>query len=201
MISKTTNHPQQCIVGVVVIFSLLLLTACGTDQPAAPLSTIAPGDPVEVNMFTLTSSSFEDNGIIADLYTYSMGSQCSGENFSPPLTWSGAPEGTASYLLTMVDPDGGNWVHWLLVNIPADTTSLEEIINGPETGIAGRNSFGSNGYGGPGPPSGTHRYVFTLYALDTTLDVAPGVTLREVTQLIKDHVLGQCQLTGLRPAN
>jgi len=152
-------------------------------------------------MFTLTSSAFTDNGIIADLYTYSMGSQCNGENFSPPLNWSGAPEGTVSYLLTMIDPDGGNWVHWLLVNIPADTTSLEEVINGPETGTAGRNSFGGNGYGGPCPPSGTHRYVFTLYALDATLDVAPGVTLREVTPLIQDHILGQCQLTGLRSAN
>jgi len=151
-------------------------------------------------MFTLTSSTFADNGNIADLYAYSMGSQCSGQNFSPPLSWSGAPEGTASYLLTMIDPDGGNWVHWLLVNIPADLTSLEEVINGPETGIAGRNSFGANGYGGPCPPSGTHRYVFTLYALDTTLEASPGVTLKEVIPLIKDHILGQCQLTGLRSA-
>lgn len=151
-------------------------------------------------MFTLTSSAFAENGNIADLYTYSMGNQCSGENFSPPLAWSGAPESAKSFLLTMIDPDGGNWVHWLLVNIPADTTSLEEAVNGQEIGIPGRNSFGENGYGGPCPPSGTHRYVFTLYALDTTLESAAGVTLKEVNSLIKGHILGQCQLTGLRSA-
>lgn len=196
MITKTTS----CVVGLVVLFCLLLLTACVANQPAAPLSTIAPVDAVEVNMFTLTSSAFADNGTIADMYTYSMGKQCSGENYSPPLAWSGAPQGAKSFLLTMIDPDGGNWVHWLLVNVPADTNSLEETANGPEIGIPGRNSFGGNGYGGPCPPSGTHRYVFTLYALDTTLDASPGVTLKEVNLLIKGHILGQCQLTGLRSA-
>ncbi len=200
MIATTTNHPKLWVLGIGVLICQFLLAACAANQPAAPLSTIAPVDAVEVDMFTLTSSAFAENGNIADLYTYSMGKQCSGENFSPPLAWSGAPESAKSFLLTMIDPDGGNWVHWLLVNIPADTTSLEEAVNGPEIGIPGRNSFGENGYGGPCPPSGTHRYVFTLYALDTTLESAAGVTLKEVNSLIKGHILGQCQLTGLRSA-
>lgn len=151
-------------------------------------------------MFTLTSSAFQDNGSIADKYTYHMGTQCSGENFSPALSWSGPPEGVKSFLLTVVDPDGGNWVHWLLLNIPADASSLEEAVDGPGIGTAGRNSFGKTGYGGPCPPSGTHHYIFTLYALDTTLDVNAGLTLKEVTPLIKDHILASCQLTGLRAA-
>jgi len=196
VITKTPN----CAVGSVVLFCLLLLTACVANQPAAQLSTVTPVDAVEVDMFTLTSSAFADNGYIADRYTYSMGKQCSGENYSPPLAWSGAPQGAKSFLLTMIDPDGGNWVHWLLVNIPADTKSLEEAANGPEIGIPGRNGFGGNGYGGPCPPSGTHRYIFTLYALDTTIETATVFTLEEVNSLIKGHILGECQLTGLRSA-
>ena len=98
----------------------------------------------------------------------------------------------------MVDPDGGNWVHWLLLDIPADATSLPEAINGPAVGIPGRNSFGENGYGGPCPPSGTHRYIFTLYALDTTLNATPGISLKDAKSLFENHILAQCELTGLR---
>lgn len=151
-------------------------------------------------MFVLSSSAFENNGTIPEKYAYKLGTQCNGDNYSPPLGWSGAPAGTESFLLTVIDPDGGNWVHWLLVDIPADLNALTEVVNGSEEGIAGRNSFGGNGYGGPCPPSGTHRYIFTLYALDTTLEVDPGVSLEEVTPLFKDHILAQCQLVGLKSA-
>ncbi len=149
-------------------------------------------------MFSLSSPAFSDGGFIAEKYAYKLGKQCSGENYSPPLEWKGVPEGTKSLLLTMIDPDGGNWVHWLLANIPADAGSLAEAVNGPDTGIAGRNDFGGVGYSGPCPPSGTHHYVFTLYALDTVLDVKPGVSYKTIVPLYRDHVLGKAVLTGLK---
>lgn len=149
-------------------------------------------------MFTLTSDAFKAGEEIPDKYTYKLGAQCNGENYSPPLHWEGAPDETRSFVLTVIDPDGGNWVHWLLLNIPADITALPEAVNGPLIGIAGKNSFRETGYGGPCPPSGTHRYIFTLYALDTTLQVQPGTALTEVKPLLENHVLDQCELTALR---
>lgn len=168
-------------------------------SPTAP-SVEATVATEEVNMFTLSSTAFTDGGFIGEKYAYKMGRQCSGENYSPPLAWKDAPAGTQSLLLTVIDPDGGNWVHWLLVNIPADLTSLSEEIGGPAVGVSGRNDFGGLGYGGPCPPSGTHHYVFTLYALDTILEIKPGLALKAVSSLFKDHVLGKAVLTGLKKA-
>ena len=179
---------------MMTIIATLLLTGCavGGNQATAAV------DQQEEDMFKLTSVSFATGEEIPDRYTYKLGSQCSGENYSPALSWEGAPQGTETYVLTMIDPDGGNWVHWLLLNIPADTASLPETIGGPAVGIAGKNSFDASAYGGPCPPSGTHHYVFTLYALDTTLDVAPGITYQAARELFEDHILARCELTGLR---
>lgn len=199
----------------IFLLSSLLFAGCvnnavkspapSADAPASPVpipsAEIDPGFATgEVEMFVLSSSAFSDGGVIGEKYTYKMGRQCSGENYSPPLEWKGTPPGTQSLLLTMIDPDGGNWVHWILANIPADTTSLPEKIGGPLVGVPGRNDFGETGYGGPCPPSGTHRYVFTLYALDTTLDVKSGVTLKTLIPYYKDHILGKSVLTGLKKA-
>lgn len=184
-----------------LMFIYVGLSGCSADPTAMPVASSQPERiSEEGDMFVLISSAFENNGAIPEKYAYKLGTQCKGENYSPPLGWSGAPAGTESFLLTVIDPDGGNWVHWLLVNIPADLNALTEVVNGPEEGIAGHNSFGKNGYGGPCPPSGTHRYIFTLYALDTILEVEPGVSLEEVTPLFKNHILAQCQLVGLKSA-
>ena len=148
----------------------------------------------------LTSSAFEHDGFIPEKYAYKMGSQCNGENYSPPLEWNAIPQGTQSFLLTVVDPDGGNWVHWVLYDIPPDTIFLSSEINGPEIGTAGSNDFGKIGYGGPCPPSGIHHYVFTLYALDTMLGLKEGSSLKAVLPHIKDHTLEQTSLTGLKKA-
>lgn len=196
---------------VIYVFLLLILAGCAV-QPSPTADTATPFFPTllptdvmetatqEVDMFKLTSPVFSDNGFIAEKYSYKLGRQCSGENYSPPLEWKGVPEGTQTLLLTMIDPDGGNWVHWVLVNIPSDVTSLPEEIGGPAIGIAGTNDFGSIGYGGPCPPSGTHHYIFTLYALDTTLNVQTGATLKAITPLYQDHILGKAVLTGLKKA-
>ncbi len=177
------------------------ITETATMSPAAPSISMETSEVTEeVKMFSLSSTAFPDGGFISEKYTYKLGRQCSGENYSPPLEWKDAPAGTQSLLLTVIDPDGGNWVHWLLANIPADLTSLPESIGGPAVGVAGKNDFGDLGYGGPCPPSGTHHYVFTLYALDVMLDVKPGATYKAVAPLYKDHVLGKAILTGLKKA-
>jgi Raf kinase inhibitor-like YbhB/YbcL family protein len=147
---------------------------------------------------TLTSPAFQDSAEMADRYTYKLGSQCNGENFSPALEWTGVPAGTQSLALTIVDPDGGNWTHWLLFNLPPETTSLPEAVNGPDIGTKGKNDFGTLGYGGPCPPGGTHHYIFTLYALDTTLDLQEGAQRKDFETAIKGHILARAQLTGLR---
>ena len=135
---------------------------------------------------------------MADKYTYKMGGQCDGENYSPTLAWTGAPAETGSFAVTLVDPDGGNWVHWVQFNIPAEVTSLPETIAGPAVGVKGNNGFYSLGYGGPCPPGGTHHYVFTLYALDTALELDEGATLNAVLAAMEGHILAEAQLTGLR---
>jgi Raf kinase inhibitor-like YbhB/YbcL family protein len=183
----------------VVILLGLLVAGCGNQ--AASSTQISPIETIEeVVTLKLTSSAFEPDGFIPEKYTYKMGSQCTGENYSPPLEWNAIPQGTQSLLLTMVDPDGGNWVHWVLYNIPPELAVLTSEINGPDIGIAGKNDFGKGGYGGPCPPSGIHHYVFTLYALDTMLELKVGVTLKAVLPLIKDHILEQTSLTGLKKA-
>lgn len=136
--------------------------------------------------------------MIPDKYAYNLGSQCGGDNYSPPLAWTDAPDGTQSFAILVSDPDGRDWVHWLQFNIPAKTTSLPESIGGPSVGVKGVNDFGGLGYGGPCPPSGTHRYIFSLYALDVTLSLSEGASRTQFESAIAGHVLGKTQLAGLR---
>lgn len=159
------------------------------------MASCIPASPVG---FVLTSSGFSEGGTIPDKYVYRLEGQCNGDNFSPPLSWTGAPDGTQSFAILVTDPDGGDWVHWLQFNIPASMTSLPESVGGPGTGIKGTNNFGESGYGGPCPPSGTHRYIFTLYALDMTLSLSEGASRTQFESAIDGHVLGKAQLTGLR---
>lgn len=170
---------------------------------AVLLAACSPTPPVEesevaMDNLTLTSAAFSEGGTIPDSYTYNLRGQCTGGNFSPPLAWTGAPDGTQSFAILMSDPDGGNWLHWLQFNIPANASGLNEAIGGPDAGVKGMNDFGELGYGGPCPPSGTHRYIFTLYALDTTLSLAEGASRGQFESAIKGHVVGTTQLIGLR---
>ncbi|MFH1020769.1 MAG: YbhB/YbcL family Raf kinase inhibitor-like protein [Pseudomonadota bacterium] len=154
-------------------------TIMGVSMPSRTiLFSLLPGlfFPALASAVTLTSSAFADNGVIPDEFTYSLGSQCSGSNLSPPLTIGAVPVGTQSLALTVIDPDGGNWVHWKAWNIPADTTSLPENISSTAGFNQSVNDFGTAGYGGPCPPTPDHHYVFTLYALDTTFTTEPSAT-------------------------
>ncbi len=138
----------------------------------------------------LRSLAFEHGGEIPSLFT------CDGSDISPPLQIGDVPEGTASLALVMDDPDapGGTFDHWVVWNIPAQTT---EIASGTEPqGVEGRTDFGRMGYGGPCPPSGTHRYMFKLYALDTVLDLARNARKDDLEAAMQGHILAEALLEG-----
>lgn len=167
-------------------------------QPGPSAIPGATSTPTQSAAFTLTSSAFNDGELIPLKYVYALGEQCSGQNYSPPLSWSGAPTGVQSFAITVSDPNADNWVHWVQFNIPGGQSSLPEAVGGPDLGLKGSNDFGKLGYGGPCPPFGTHNYIFTLYALDTTLSLPQGATLAQLKAAMQGHILKQAQLTGKR---
>ena len=144
----------------------------------------------------LTSSAFTEGSMIPGDYG------CKGRNISPPLAWISAPEGTKSFALICNDPDAsaGDWVHWVIYNIPATMHELKENISPDKTlengVLQGINDFQKYGYGGPCPPGVTHRYYFTLYALDTELTTGPGLSKKELLRAMKGHVLAKAELMG-----
>jgi len=139
----------------------------------------------------LTSADFPEGGDIPSRYT------CDGANVSPGLRFHGLPENTKSLAMLVIDPDapGGKFTHWIAWNIPPETT--EFTAGSVPNGVAqGMNDFGKEGYGGPCPPSGIHRYIFHLYALDFAPRL-PSATHRSAFEnAIKGHVLGEATLTG-----
>jgi Raf kinase inhibitor-like YbhB/YbcL family protein len=167
---------------------LVALVGCQGKQPteAAPV-----GQNLQVE-----SSAFADGATIPVRYT------CDGQDVSPPLSWTEPPAGTRSLALIFDDPDApvGTWVHWVLFDLPAATRSLAEGIPADEAvagGVHGSNSWKRLGYGGPCPPKGsTHRYVFKLYALNTSLALVAGATKGNIEEAMSGHILAQGQLTG-----
>ena len=137
----------------------------------------------------VTSPDFEANAMIPAKFT------CQGENISPALRINNIPEGTKSLVLIVDDPDAatGTWVHWVVYNIDP----VETIVQGEIPGAQGINDFNKLNYGGPCPPSGTHRYFFKVYALDTKLDLESGLSKQAVLAVMKRRVLDQAVLMGL----
>jgi len=116
---------------------------------------------------------------------------------SPPISILNLPEGTQALAIVMIDPDGHDWVHWLAANVPvAEEIPQNSSIDMAKQMVQGRNSFGSNGYGGPTPPSGTHTYVFTVYALSEPLTLEDGFKLKAFKQALEGKVLAQAEMTG-----
>lgn len=149
----------------------------------------------------IRSSAFEPGHAIPRRHTGD------GEDISPPLSWSGVPEGTAELALIVDDPDAPTaepWVHWILTGIPASVSGLPEGFHGASvpTGhaglVQGKNSWGTIGYRGPAPPRGhgVHHYHFRLYALDTPLGLAPGSDKAAVVRAIDGHGLAQAEIVG-----
>jgi Raf kinase inhibitor-like YbhB/YbcL family protein len=167
----------------------ILLTSCSATQTATPEADMS---------LELKSDAFVNGQSIPAKYS------CIGKNISPALTWNDPPAGTQSFALIVDDPDApvGTWVHWVLFNIPADERSLPEDL--PVTGknvdpnaiYFGKNSSGNTRYDGPCPPSGTHRYFFKLYALDSLVNLLPGATKDELLKAMQGHILAQGELMG-----
>lgn len=144
-----------------------------------------------VKMITLTSPAFEDNGKLPEKYT------CDGAGISPPLTINGTVTGTKSYALTVDDPDApsGTFHHWLVWNIQPKTMNIPEN-SVPPGAIEGTNSTSKQSYTAACPPTGTHRYIFTIYALDKTLLLGSDVDRDAFDVAIQGHVLSQSTLTA-----
>jgi hypothetical protein len=145
---------------------------------------------------SITSPSFEMNCTIPARFT------CDGENISPQLIFSNIPVETKSLALTMEDPDvprtikpDGMWNHWVVWNMLPTVAGIGEGSDAP--GIVGVNSRGNNKYGGPCPPDREHRYIFTLYALDSTLDLAKSSSKDELFVALDSHIIDQAKLVGL----
>jgi Raf kinase inhibitor-like YbhB/YbcL family protein len=142
----------------------------------------------------LISSAFKNGASIPEQFT------CKGQNINPPLSIVSVPEQAKSLALIMHDPDalGSDFVHWLIWDIPANTKAIG-TNSVPVGAVQGVNGFGSNNYGGPCPPSGsgTHRYIFELYALDTSLSLSADSTRDKLQYALESHVLAQSNLTGL----
>jgi Raf kinase inhibitor-like YbhB/YbcL family protein len=174
-----------------LLAGLLLLAAC---QPGGSETLLEQGT---VPALQLESSAFSPGQAIPQRYT------CDGEDISPSLSWSEPLSDTQSLAILCEDPDapGGTWNHWVFFNVLPTTRSLPEgvppdqVVEG--VGVQGSNSWQRVGYGGPCPPSGSvHRYVFKVYALDTTLDLGVGADAKDVKKAMAGHVLAEGQLTG-----
>jgi Raf kinase inhibitor-like YbhB/YbcL family protein len=151
-------------------------------------------------MMSILSTTFENGGEIPEIYT------CEGDDISPPLSFSGVPEGARTLALIVDDPDAPDpnaprttWVHWVLYNLPADAAALAE--NAAQRGLPqgtkhGTNDWGRTGYGGPCPPVGRHRYFHKLYALDVQLPDLRAPTKKELERAMKGHVVAEASLIG-----
>lgn len=162
---------------------LLLAITCATIQGQTAMPT---------KEFTLTSPAFKNNEMIPIQYT------CDGADVSPALQWHNAPKNTQSFALIVNDPDAPKkvFVHWVVFNIPGNQTELPENVKKGDF-LQGNNDFEKKSYGGPCPPSGMHHYYFTLYALDTHLNLPSEATKEELFQAMEHHVLGAAKLIGI----
>lgn len=169
------------ILSVCLLLALMLTGCGGTESSPTPEATVGAD-------LKVTSPAFEEGGTIPVQYT------CDGENVSPPLVWSASTKGAESFAVIVEDPDapGGVFTHWVLYNLSADRF---RIIENERAGVQGANDFLGLGYGGPCPPEGeAHRYYFRVYALDTTLSLRPGASVKVLREAMEGHILAQGEL-------
>lgn len=177
----------------IIYFVIIVTILCFYQSQNQSHATIEGERKMEIK---IKSPAFGEGGMIPLKYT------CDGQDISPPLSWTTVPNDTKSIALIADDPDApmGTWVHWVLFNIPANVQELPENIpphktlqNGAKHGIT---DFKKPGYGGPCPPSGTHRYYFKLYALDTEINLDSGITKKQLLKAMEGHILAEGQLMG-----
>ncbi len=165
------------------ILCCVLIVGCTADS-SAPQG--------EVSTMRIYSPEFNDNSFIPKKFT------CEGMDINPQLLFEDIPEGAESLVLILDDPDApaGTWVHWVVFNIPKDVTGIPED-SVPDNAVQGLNSWPKNNYGGPCPPSGTHRYFFKLYALDNQLELDDTATKKDVEQAMQGHIIEKAEYVGL----
>jgi Raf kinase inhibitor-like YbhB/YbcL family protein len=201
------------VLQVSALIALAVLTGCRSEAPPPQQGGAAAGPPrtgstaEEPGAIELTSPAFAQGRPIPKKYT------ADGDDVSPPLAWSGLPEGTKELALICDDPDAPDpdnprpdpWVHWVVYSIPATAKGLPETIpreprpQKPAGIVQGRNSWPAAenvGYGGPSPPKGRHRYFFRLYALDSELDAPPGLDKTRLLRAMEGHILAEGRLMG-----
>jgi Raf kinase inhibitor-like YbhB/YbcL family protein len=190
----------------VKVLPLVLVAGCAASPAASPVSTAivvtAPPSPTPTSSasqpgestmpFTLTSTAFTEGGTIPRKFS------CQGDNVSPALNWTGAPDDTASLALIVDDPDAGGFVHWVVFNMTASQSGglAEGLSSSPDAPPQGTNGTGKVGWQGPCPPSGNHHYVFTLMALDLSIDQTGAPKADDIRRATEGHILAQAVLTG-----
>ncbi|MCM2349005.1 MAG: YbhB/YbcL family Raf kinase inhibitor-like protein [Bacteriovoracaceae bacterium] len=155
-------------------------------------------------LFTLKTSSFDPSKTLPNKFVFNS-SGCTGDNVSPELEWTGAPETTKSFAITVFDPDaptGSGWWHWTVANIPANVTNIEEGASNnkklPAGAIEGKTDYGTSGYGGACPPPGkkAHRYIFTVYALKTDkIDIDKNTSGKDLDNQINANTIAKASFT------
>ncbi|MEM0467402.1 MAG: YbhB/YbcL family Raf kinase inhibitor-like protein [Candidatus Thermoplasmatota archaeon] len=170
---------QPSTINLLILLSIFtILSGCTTKETP------------DVKTLSVSSSAFINWGPIPRVYT------CDDKDISPPLSFSNIPENVSSFVIFMddIDTPSEDFVHWIIWNIPRNVTYLSagQTTMYPQ----GTNDFGTIGYRGPCPPAGTHRYSFTVYALDTMLSLNAGATKKEVQEAIKGHIIAQGQIIG-----
>jgi Raf kinase inhibitor-like YbhB/YbcL family protein len=217
---EVDNRAMRHAIGIWLVVLVVLVGACSPSNPGSAGSTGGPassptGDqisspptlgasavpssppsanPSQVKQpFTLSSPAFGEGAAIPARYT------CDGEDESPEIRWSGAPDSTRALALTVLDPDAHDFVHWLVYDIPgtSDGTLPAAMSTASNEPPQGRNGFGKRGYGGPCPPSGTHHYVFTIYALDGPLGLAGTPTRSQIESAMQGHILARTTFTSV----
>jgi hypothetical protein len=197
MRSKLVSARPVSPVAIAGLVGLLSTPGCWRRDP------LPAEDPSRLTI-QLRSSAFVDGGMIPKTFT------CDGADRSPPLEWSGVPASARSLALLCDDPDApmGTWSHWVVFNLSPEIRALKEgiaaeqtisVVEGGQPAITarqGRNDFDKAGYGGPCPPSGTHRYFFWLYALDVELELGSTATRADVLKAIQRHILAEGRLIG-----
>ena len=177
---------KNCIIVFILISVFSLLNIC----------SVRSQDSFREMKIKLKSSAFKNNEMLPKKYT------CDGIGISPPLLWSDIPKAAQSLAIISDDPDapGGVWVHWVMYNIPPQTMGLNEGVLPVEefahAAKQGLNDFQNIGYGAPCPPSGTHRYFFKLYALDTILNLESKATKDQLLKAMEGHILAKAELVG-----
>ena len=164
---------------LIILFAVICLTAC-----------------TNLSNMKISSTAFENEGMIPEKYT------CYGVNVNPPLKFEEIPEGTKSLALIVDDPDApvGLWVHWLVWNIDPKTSEIQEN-SVPNGATQGTTSFGTVGYGGPCPPSGTHRYLFKIFALNTEIDLDSAGDKAALESRMEEHIIDKAMYMGKYTAN